>query len=133
MKRFEHLLAELRELPATKLSLTYKSGEAVVSFPAGRTQTIRVRRVGDSYLLTSRVIGSTKAGNMEPADLARQIWSRNRVTDVVEFALDESGRLIGRIEQVAEALNRNELEFYLTALAQECDRLEYLLTGRDQM
>jgi len=54
------------------------------------------------------------------------------VTDVVEFALDESGRLIGRIEQVAEALNRNELEFYLTALAQECDRLEYLLTGRDQ-
>ena len=54
------------------------------------------------------------------------------MTDVVEFALDESGRLIGRIEQVAEALNRNELEFYLTALAQECDRLEYLLTGRDQ-
>jgi len=41
---------------------------------------------------------------MEPADLACQIWSRNRVTDVVEFALDESGRLIGRIEQVAEAL-----------------------------
>lgn len=70
---------------------------------------------------------------MEPADLARRIWSQNRVSDVVEFALDESGRLIGRIEQVAETLNRNELEFYLTALAQECDRLEYLLTGRDQM
>jgi hypothetical protein len=133
MKRFERLLAELRELPGTKLKLAYKGGEAVVSFPDGRTQTIRVCRVGDSYVLTSRVIGSTRAGNMEPADLARQIWSRNRVTDVVEFALDESGRLIGRIEQVADALNRNELEFYLTALAQECDRLEYLLTGRDKM
>jgi hypothetical protein len=133
MRRFDRLLAEVRELPGTKLRLAYRAGEAVVSFPDGRTQTIHVRRVGDSYLLTSRVIGSTKAGNMEPADLARRIWSRNRVTDVVEFALDESGRLIGRIEQVAETLNRNELEFYLTALAQECDRLEYLLTGRDQM
>jgi hypothetical protein len=132
MKRFERLLADLRELPGTKLRLAYKAGEAVVSFSDGRTQTIHVRRVGDSYLLTSRVIGSTRAANMAPADLACQIWSRNRVTDVVEFALDDSGRLIGRIEQVADALNRNELEFYLTALAQECDRLEYLLTGRDQ-
>ena len=132
MKRFEQLLAELRELPGTKLKLAYKGGEAVVSFPDGRTQTIRVRRAGDSYLLTSRVVGSTRVANMEPVDLACQIWSRNRVTDVVEFALDESGRLIGRIEQVAETLNRNELEFYLTALAQECDRFGYLLTGRDQ-
>ena len=133
MKRFEQLLAELRELPATKLKLAYQDGEALVSFPDGRMQTIYVRRAGDSYLLTSRVIGSTKVANMEPTDLACQIWSRNRVTDVVEFTLDESGRLIGRIEQVAETLNRNELEFYLIALAQECDRLEYLLTGRDQM
>jgi transglutaminase-like putative cysteine protease len=113
--------------------LAYKSGEATVSFPDGRAQIIHVRRIGDSYLLTSRVIGSTKVANMGSADLACQIWSRNRATDVVEFALDESGRLVGRIEQVAETLNRNELEFYLTALAQECDRFEYLLTGRDQM
>jgi len=52
---------------------------------------------------------------------------------VVEFTLDETGRLVGRIEQVAERLNHDELEFFLTSLAQECDRLEYLLTGRDQM
>jgi len=132
MKRFEQLIAHLRDLPGTKLKVTYKNGEAAVAFPDGRNQTIQIRRAGERYLLTSRVIGSTRAGNMEPADLACQIWSRNRVTDVVEFALDESGRLIGRIEQVADALNRNELEFYLTVLAQECDRLEYLLTGRDQ-
>ena len=133
MKRFEKLLAELRELPGSKLKLAYKGGEAVVSFPDGRRQTIHVRRNGNSYLLTSRVVGRTKVANMEPTDLACQIWSRNRVTDVVEFALDDFGRLIGRIEQVAETLKSNELEFYLTALAQECDRLEYLLTGRDQM
>jgi len=133
MERVEQLLAGLRKLPDTKLTLSYKAGEAVISFPDGRTQNIYIRRAGGCYVLTSRVIGSTKAGNMAPADLARRIWVRNRATDVVEFALDESDRLVGRIEQIAETLNRNELEFYLIALAQECDRLEYLLTGRDQM
>jgi len=133
MRRIEQLLASILELPGTKLALSHKAGEAVISFPNGRTQTIYIRRVGGRYVLTFRVIGSTKAGNIGPADLARRIWIRNRATDVVEFALDETGRLVGRIEQVAETLNHDELEFSLTALAQECDRLEYLLTGRDQM
>jgi len=60
MKRFERLLADLRELPGTKLRLAYKGGEAVVSFPDGRTQTIHVRRAGESYLMTSRVIAAPR-------------------------------------------------------------------------
>jgi hypothetical protein len=133
MQRIQDLLAGIHDLPGTNLTISYTDGVATISFPNNRQQLIHVRRVDDCYQLTSRIIGSTKAGSMAPADLARLIWDRNRSTDVVEFALDDSGRLVGRIEQVAETLNRNELEFYLTALAQECDRFEYLLTGRDQM
>jgi hypothetical protein len=133
MQRIEQLLASLRALPGTKLALSYKSGEATISLPNGRAHIVYIRRASDKYVMTSRVIGSTKAGNIAPADLARLIWTRNRATDVVEFTLDETGRLVGRIEQVAERLNHTDLEFFLTALAQECDRLEYLLTGRDQM
>ena len=133
MQRIELLLAGLNELSGTKLTLSYRAGEVVISFPDGRTQSVFIHRVGASYVLTSRVIGNTRVGSMPKADLARQIWVRNRATDVVEFTLDESGRLIGRIVQGAETFDRNELEFYLVSLAQECDRLEYLLTGRDQM
>ena len=133
MERIKALMSDIRVLTGTQLTVKYRNGEAQISFPNGRSQTVYVARQGDRYLFTSRVMGSTRVRELSLWDLARCIWVRNRGTDVVELALDESGRLIGRIEQVAETLDRAELKYYLTELAQKCDRLEYVLTGRDLM
>lgn len=133
MDRIDKLLRETRALPSTSLKLSYQNGEATISFPTGRTQVVYIREANGRYQMTSRVLGSSRVANMGSAAVARMIWARNRSTDIVEFSIDESGRLIGRIEHLAESVDRAELETYLIALAQECDRFEYVLTGRDQM
>lgn len=133
MDRIDKLLRETRALPGTSLKLSYQNGEAAISFPTGRTQLVYIREANGRYQMSSRVVGSARVGDIGLAAVARMIWTRNRSTDLVEFAIDESGRLVGRIEHVAESLDRTELEAYLIALAQECDRFEYVLTGRDQM
>ncbi len=133
MKGVENLLADIRNLPGTQLRVSYKDGTALIALPDERTQAVCIAREDDRYVFSSRIMGATRASQYNQTELAQIIWFRNRETDVVELALDNAGRLIGRIEVVAEALDRNELEYYLTALAQECDRLEYILTGHDQM
>ena len=50
---------------------------------------------------------------------------------MVNFTFDWHSRLIGRIEHPANTLDGEELLFYLSRLAIECDRLEYLLTGKN--
>ncbi|MBN9657047.1 MAG: hypothetical protein J0H49_02660 [Acidobacteria bacterium] len=133
MDRISQLLRDTRVLSGTSLKISYTNGQATISFPSGRSQVIYIREANGRYQLTSRVVGSARVGNIGLAAVARMIWARNRSTDVVEFAIDELGRLVGRIEHVTESLDRAELEAYLIALAQECDRFEYVLTGRDQM
>jgi hypothetical protein len=44
---------------------------------------------------------------------------------------DRHNRLIGRIEHPASTLDAEELFFYESRLAIECDRLVYLLTGKN--
>jgi hypothetical protein len=93
---------------------------------------VEIEREGEMYVLTSRVLGSSRAADLSAFDRVQHVWRRNRENGVVELVLDSSGRVVGRIEQVAETLDREELEYYLGVLAEECDRLEYLLTGRDE-
>ena len=62
-------------------------------------------------------------------DLPLQVWLRNRATLSVGF-----GSTMGAIggEHRAEAgLTAEEFQIYVRAFAIECDRLKYLLTGRD--
>jgi hypothetical protein len=133
MDRIDQLLRDTRALPGTSLKMSYRNGEATISFPTGRTQVVYFREANGRFQMSSRVVGSARVANIGLAAVARMIWARNRSTDLVEFAVDELGRLVGRIEHVAESLDRAELETHLIALAQECDRFEYVLTGRDQM
>ncbi len=116
--------------PGTRLSI--EDGEFVLSFGEGRHQVVRARREGDRYVFTSRVLGKRRVDHMSYRDLAHLIWRRNRRTPLVSFLLDPAGRLVGRIEQPIQTLDPPELAAYLLLLARECDRLEFLLTGRDE-
>ena len=98
-----------------------------------RHQTVRMGREGDDYVLTSVVLGTAAVtkNHRRWAELAILAWQRNAGTQLVTFGFDGQDRLAGQIRHPAQYLDEEELELYVTALARECDRFEYLLTGRD--
>ena len=63
--------------------------------------------------------------------LAYRAWRKNALKDLVTFAFDSDDQLIGLIEQPVTTLDHEELQLYVETLAKECDRFEYVLTGRD--
>jgi hypothetical protein len=133
MDRIERLMANRASLPDSRLTVRYEAGIARVELGGGRSQAVRIERDGDGYVFTSVVLGAARADEHRqdlPA-LANRLWQRNRQTDVVNFTFDRHNRLIGRIEHPANTLDAEELFFYLSRLAIECDRLEYLLTGKN--
>lgn len=50
----------------------------------------------------------------------------------LSFAFDRTDRLVGLIRCPAATLHPNVLLVYITTLARECDRFEYVLTGADR-
>lgn len=97
----------------------------------GRSQIIRVVRRRDRYVFSSVVARVADVNHCRRA-LAFRLWRRNALKAVVTFTIDRRGRVIGLIDQPIESVRREELRFYLETLAQECDRLEYILTGADK-
>ena len=51
---------------------------------------------------------------------------------VFQTLLDQLGNLPRRVDQLAATIQEDELLFAISRLAIECDRLEYLLVGRDR-
>jgi hypothetical protein len=58
-------------------------------------------------------------------------WRRNCLSDLVGFKIDKKGCLIGEAWVPTAGLDADEWTIYVKTLAQSCDRLEYLLTGKD--
>jgi hypothetical protein len=104
---------------------------AVLTLPNGRTQRVRVERQGERYVLSSVALGAQRVQLFDRHKLAVWLWEINRELGVVGLMLDRQGRLVGRIEQLAETLDAPEFALYLQLLARECDRLEYVLSGQD--
>ena len=59
-------------------------------------------------------------------------WTRNRSSDLVGFKLDSRGRLVGEAWIPSAGLDADEWRSWLHAVATGCDRLEYLLSGKDR-
>lgn len=99
----------------------------------GRRQTITFSRRGDDYLLSSVVLGSARVQSSDVywREVAQLAWHRNAENEIVAFAFDQRDRLVGQVRHPVEFLDYEEFELYVHALARECDRFEYLLTGRD--
>jgi len=99
-----------------------------------RHHRVYIRREGKYYTFTSVIMGSvavtkdTKTWN----ELALMAWDRNANHEIVSFAFDKINRLVGVIRHPAEHLDPEELELYITVLTFECDRFEFLLSGKDR-
>lgn len=108
-----------------------KNGEVLVSFPNNRVHLVYFEEISPE---TVRIWGFVaKRTIVESLDgIAERSWQRNRTTRLVGFHIDHRSRLIGSARVPRIGLTPQELATYIEAVARECDRYEYLLTGEDR-
>lgn len=99
-----------------------------------RHQRVYLSLEEEFYFFVSVVLGSAAVtkNNQRWSELALMAWQRNADHELVTFAFDKHNRLVGLIRHPAEHLDAEELELFITTLARECDRFEYLIAGRDK-
>ena len=122
--------SQSRSLPFQKLQLLDNGAEIILA--NGRRQKFSIERETSFYRLTSVVMGSKRVEAYGIAETLNLAWQRNHEVAVVAFNVDRQGRLIGEIQLLADTLEADEAVFYIQQLMEECDRLEYLLVGRDE-
>lgn len=99
-----------------------------------RHHVVRIELQGPDAVLTA-VIRSRAEVTRRPDLLratARLAWTRNASAELVTFLVDRSSRLVGRVRHPAATLDHAELVAYIRSMVRECDRLEYLLSGKDR-
>ena len=109
--------------------LTLHDNHIDVSFNDGRHHRVDVTDEGDVYRI--RGIVARRATVTSIPNLPIQIWKRNRTTHLVGFRIDRKMRLVAEAWAPKPGLTPEEFQFYLRSLAAECDRFEYILTGKD--
>jgi len=100
----------------------------------GRQQRIYMSLEDGFYTFYSVVMGSiaVRKSFQRWNKLTFMAWQRNVDHELVTFAFDKYDRLIGHIRHPAEYLDLEELELYITTLAFECDRFEFMIAGGDK-
>lgn len=110
--------------------LTLAADTIEVSF-RDRRQQVRVDETNPLLLRVWSVAARPAVlSHLDDPDL--YAWRRNRLSDLVGFKIDARGRLIGEAWVPCEGLDAGEWHVYVHAVARACDRVEYLLTGRDE-
>ncbi len=101
-----------------------------VRFDSGRSQKVSIEDCGDAFLLRSIV--ARQAAVSEVPDAVLQAWVRNRSLALAGFRVDERGRMVGEAWVPKAGLTAFEFQFIVSHLAEESDRFEFQLSGRDQ-
>jgi hypothetical protein len=101
----------------------------VVHLPGNRRHRVSIHDEQVLYRLTSAIARPSIIADIEAFPL--QVWQRNRGTELVGFKVDARRRLIGEAWVPKAGLTGSEFRTYLHAVAAECDRFEYHLTGSD--
>ena len=133
----------MRELRSMLERLRFEKGiewetqgaDVVVNMTTDRRgQRIRISCEDSQYVFSTLVLGAAAVRRRPDLRrrLAMQAWTRNAKTELVNFIFDRAGRLVGEIRHPADHLDAEELAIYLSILATEGDRFEYVLTGRDE-
>jgi hypothetical protein len=68
----------------------------------------------------------------EQGTVLEYAWERNRLSELVGFAIDRYGRLFGEVWIPLEGLTPDEAKVYLNELARVCDWHEFRLAGEDR-
>jgi hypothetical protein len=109
---------------------TRDGSDIVVGFGDGRSQRVSVAEEAGAYVLSSFV--ARRETVVAISDLALRVWTRNRAVALVGFRMDTRERLVGEAWIPSVGLTAEEFQLYVRTVAAECDRLEYILTGRDK-
>ena len=137
LNELNSLLREIDELLASKRIHGERNGKHLLIRldRSDRTQRIRVAQQDSTYQFTSvvaRVKDVVGRGNRARSDLVFRILCRNALKPIVFLHIDDRDRVIGQVTCPVSTADAPEIEFYLTTLARDCDRFEYILLGLDQ-
>ncbi len=102
----------------------------VVVLADERRHRVEIEDLGDAYQLRG-IVARRSVVDALP-DCVLRAWSRNRATQLMGFRLDHRGWLVGEAWVPKAGLKRDELLMHVRAVAAECDRFEYVLTGKDR-
>ncbi len=100
-----------------------------VHFSDDRRHSVTVEEHDDAYFLRAFVVRQAVVSSLPY--LFEQVCLRNQAVLLVGFRIDHRGRLVGEAWVPKVGLTAEEFQLYVRTLAAECDRLEYVLTGRD--
>lgn len=100
-----------------------------VTLAQGRSHRMTVEELAGDYLLRAVVL--RHAEMVQTGVSAVRIWEMNRSLNLVGFRIDAKGRLVGEARVPMAGVTSAEFKVVVTNLAVECDRYEYMLTGRD--
>ena len=111
--------------------LTVREDAIQVGFEDKRTQRVWVDDT-DPAVMRIWSIAATPSALRETPDPNLFAWQRNRLSDLVGFKTDRRGRVVGEAWVPRSGLTPEEWALYVGTVARACDRVEYLLTGRDE-
>ena len=100
-----------------------------LSLARGRRQRVHVADRGDALEVAGVV--ARRAVVQTIPDIQLRAWERNRTIHLVGFRVDARGRLVGEAWIPRSGLSADEFLYQVRRVAEECDRFEYVLTGRD--
>lgn len=106
-------------------------GQMRVDFDNGRGHRLRLIEA-DAETLRIEAVVCRPAALAEVEQVPLRVWRRNRGTRLVSFRVDHRGAVMGHAWVPRAALTAEELGVYIQAVATECDRFEYLLSGEDR-
>ena len=120
----------------TELSVIKEEGLTTLVFEFGGAQVHRTQRVV-LYQCDGRCVfmsSATKPGyckQLALRDIIKYTWIRNRNIDLVEFVVDPTSAIVGRVVHPLEDMQWDEFIYCAYTLAVETDDLEYLLCKSD--
>lgn len=114
---------------ARGVRLAVDGDEIVVSLGETRKHRVKVYDEGEHLRLRGKVATPGRIADL--AHETRRAWELNRRDSLVGFRFDHRERLVGEYLVPIAGLTPDELALCVRAVAAECDRYEYLLTGKD--
>jgi len=120
----------------TKLRIEQEGGVTILVFELGgaqvhRTQRVRLFASDQRCIFISNATSPDYARRLSPQDILRHTWLRNRRIDLVEFVIDSTKALVGRVVHPAQNMAWDEFIYCAYTLAVETDDLKYLLNQAD--
>ena len=121
----------------SKVRVDQVDGVSTLIFEFGATQAHRFQRVS-LYECDGRCVFLSYAApsgfckSLSLKEMIKYTWLRNRNIDLVEFVIDPSQAIVGRVVHPLEEMQWDEFIYCAYTLAVEADNLEYVLDNIDK-